>query len=507
MTPLAPRPPTPRCGDLSQTPFAELLLGLARDRFDGAIDFERDDVRKRILWQRGLPVMAESNLSAESLAKALRDRSLIDRDQFQKVVAATRDPRGPGEGAAVLAMNCVDAKELVATLRSLVRTRILECFEWTRGRFDDVEETAIPEYASALRCDPVPLALEGIAVHWSPARVREALATVSQRFPHPTAATSHLVERLGADPDTRSRCEALDGTAPLGQALAEASPVAWAAALVLERLGAWALRDEPWIAEPEGDDGAQPLRLPEYEIVVATRSGGKDATADDSQAAESSSKRRARKDRGDADAFRAEIQELHARLEELDHYAVLGVEEKSGAAVIKRAYFKLAKRFHPDALGRLGLEDVKDQAKEVFARIASAYEVLKDPAQRRDYDASRERGNEEFDAARLIQAESLFRKGEIMLGAGNFNGALEFLRPAVELWPEETEYQSALGWALFRKTPPDLAGARTHLEVAVQCGPKNAEAYQRLGLVLRALEDFKGADAALARAKVLDPKL
>jgi tetratricopeptide (TPR) repeat protein len=277
---------------------------------------------------------------------------------------------------------------------------------------------------------------------------------------------------------------------------------------VLERIGAWTLRDEPWVAEPDEDEAEPQAPLPAYEIEVGARGSTAGPQAGDRTGADA---RRGHADQRDADAkstaFRSEIRERHSQLEELDHYAILGVEEKSGAGLIKRAYFKLAKRFHPDALARLGLEDVRGQAKEVFARIATAHEVLKDPAQRRDYDASRERGGDDLDAARLIQAESLFRKGEIMLGAGNFIGSLEFLKPAVELWPEEAEYQSALGWALFRKAPPDLGGARTHLELAVKCGPNNGEAHQRLSSVLRALEDFKGADAALARAKVLDPKL
>ncbi len=500
------RKPTATRGDLGEVPFAELLLGLCRDRYDGAISLERDEVRKDLLWQRGLPVMVESNLSGESLAKTLLDREMIDRDQHAKILAATRDRRGVSEGAAVLALDCVDAVDMVRVLRGLIRQRLIECFGWTRGQFREREDAEVPSDAAALRCDPVSVALEGVAIHWSPTRIREALAPAASRFPHPTPATANLVDRLGADPDTRAVCEALDGTRPLGEALAEASPVAWAAALVLERVGAWTLRGEPFVADADADaeEDAAPA-LPDYEIVIGA---GPEPEAE--QAAQTSTGGTATPSAEaspEADAFRAEVLELHHKLEELDHYQVLGVEEKAGSSAVKRSYFKLAKRFHPDALARLGVEDVKDQAKEVFARIAAAYDVLKDAERRREYDGSRAHGGDDLDAARLIQAESLFRKGEIMLGAGNFQGALEFLEPAVELWPEESEYQCALGWALFRKSPADLERARRHLELAVETGPKNAVAHQRLGLVLRALDDHKGADAALARAKVLDPKL
>ncbi len=499
------RKPTATNGDLANTPFAEVLLGLARDRFDGAIEFERDQARKRILWQRGLPVMAESNLPGESLATALLDRSLIDRAQHAKIVDASRRARAVNEGAAVLALHCVDPVELVATLRGLVRRRILECFEWTQGRFREIGELDVPQDAAALRCDPVSVSLEGIAIHWSPSRVREALRDVAHRYPHPTPATANLIGRLAADPDTLARCEDLDGTRAMEEVLSNASPVAWSAALVLERIGAWTLRDEPWVPEGDQEEIAPEASLPEYEIVIG--SSGDPTELKRAGQPEDVTPQAASDGNAETDAFRAEVEALHEKLEELDHYAILGVDEKAGVGAIKRAYFKAAKRFHPDTLVRVGLDDVKTQAKELFTRIAAAYEVLKDPVQRRDYDGSRERGGDDLDASRLIQAESLFRKGEIMIGAGNFSGALEFLQPAVELWPEESEYQSALGWALFRKAAPDLGAARTHLELAIKQRPNNAEAHHRLSLVLRALEDYKGADASMARAKVLDPKL
>ena len=81
----------------------------------------------------------------------------------------------------------------------------------------------------------------------------------TRRYPHPTASTANLIERLAADPDTRACCEALDGTRRLGDAMSEASPVGWAAVLVLERLSAWALSDEPAEASAETDDEAWDL--------------------------------------------------------------------------------------------------------------------------------------------------------------------------------------------------------------------------------------------------------
>jgi molecular chaperone DnaJ len=68
---------------------------------------------------------------------------------------------------------------------------------------------------------------------------------------------------------------------------------------------------------------------------------------------------------------------------EKDYYAVLGVPEGAPDKDVSRAYKKLAKQFHPDA--NPGNKDAEDRFKEVSA----AYDVLGDPAKRREYDEVR----------------------------------------------------------------------------------------------------------------------
>ncbi len=62
-----------------------------------------------------------------------------------------------------------------------------------------------------------------------------------------------------------------------------------------------------------------------------------------------------------------------------DYYQTLGLQRNASADEIKRAYRKLAQKFHPD-------RNQDADASEKFSQIGEAYEVLKDPEKRKLYD-------------------------------------------------------------------------------------------------------------------------
>ncbi|MFQ3237273.1 MAG: curved DNA-binding protein [Paraglaciecola sp.] len=68
-----------------------------------------------------------------------------------------------------------------------------------------------------------------------------------------------------------------------------------------------------------------------------------------------------------------------------DYYQILGVKEDADLKEIKKAYRKLALKYHPDM-------NAADNAEEKFKEIAEAYEVVKDPKRRAEYDELRQYG-------------------------------------------------------------------------------------------------------------------
>src|SRR5215469_7809944 len=65
----------------------------------------------------------------------------------------------------------------------------------------------------------------------------------------------------------------------------------------------------------------------------------------------------------------------------MDLYALLGLAPGASSSDIKRAYRRLARRYHPD------INPGDKAAEALYRRISEAYETLVDPERRRSYDA------------------------------------------------------------------------------------------------------------------------
>ncbi|KAI7803293.1 dnaJ heat shock protein family (Hsp40) member A3a [Triplophysa rosa] len=113
-----------------------------------------------------------------------------------------------------------------------------------------------------------------------------------------------------------------------------------------------------------------------------------------------------------------------------DFYQILGVPRTATQKEIKKSYYQMAKKYHPDT----NKDD--PQAKEKFAQLAEAYEVLSDEVKRKQYDTYGSAGfdpgagsQQYWGGGASIDPEELFRKifGEFSgaRGFGDFNGIFD----------------------------------------------------------------------------------
>jgi tetratricopeptide (TPR) repeat protein len=492
---------TPDRGSLAETPLPHLLLRLHRDRFGGTLHLTRERLAKSFRFQGGLPITVESNRSSESLAQQLVAAGTLTPEDGKRIAGHAKR-EGCREATALIALKLIDPKGLVQAMKDQVRLRMVECFGWPCGEFRiDGDETPA-DGAQALQADLYGLLREGIETHWSADRILGDLAPRMGSFPRPNGAFADIESRIATDPGVQVYLAALDGSRPLWKALQRATtPRALAAAWLLDAIGALDYAAEPGVAEPGPADAG-----PEIEIEVSAQEAPvRPAARAKSEAAAS---RAAPERAAGAEALEREIQYKFENLARLNHYELLGVATRAKARDLKNAYLAAARTYHPDALARSGVDrQTRERANKVFAAIGTAYGVLSKPRQRAEYDAALRDGEPAVDAERLASAETLYRKGEILMRSGKFKDAVGFLRPAVELWPEEADYQAGLGWSLFKMRPPEKAAARAHLEKAVELDPSRAAFWHRLSLVLGELGEEDAAAQALQRARAIDPKV
>ncbi|MFK8011457.1 MAG: DnaJ C-terminal domain-containing protein [Marinicellaceae bacterium] len=116
-----------------------------------------------------------------------------------------------------------------------------------------------------------------------------------------------------------------------------------------------------------------------------------------------------------------------------DYYKILGVDKKATKAEIKKAYKRLARKYHPDVSKEANAEDR-------FKEVSEAYEVLKNDENRASYDqlgANWKQGQQGFGGGQggfgggadfSDFFDSVFGGGQGSRGQGGFGGQQQFQR-------------------------------------------------------------------------------
>lgn len=185
-----------------------------------------------------------------------------------------------------------------------------------------------------------------------------------------------------------------------------------------------------------------------------------------------------------------------------DHYQILGVDQAATAAQIKKAYFRLAKAYHPDRHFDAAMAEMKDKLDALFDRIHKAYEALSDQATRAEYEnelAKRkaaqqqqqqqprtgeyeEKRAEEYVenyAEKAARAEAQYANGLKEFKTGNYWGAVEAFSWATRLDPLKAPYFFYLGICLAY-IPRRKHEAEENLQKAIELDPTKVEYHLEL---------------------------
>ncbi len=211
------------------------------------------------------------------------------------------------------------------------------------------------------------------------------------------------------------------------------------------------------------------------------------------------------------------VDEYLARVEGADSlYGVLALDPDCSVQDIRRAYFMLAKLFHPDHFHRAESAQLR-RIENAFTRLAQAYETLKNSSSRKTYDSNYKRDRAEQEARREAKASGTaasglhadraaqeFEHGRKLLMEGQWEEALPFLARAVHFSPNHAAFQAFYGKALSNDESQRHKAVNA-MQKAVTLEPQNAAFRMILAEYLVTVNLVKRAEGELNRLLSIQP--
>jgi curved DNA-binding protein CbpA len=200
-----------------------------------------------------------------------------------------------------------------------------------------------------------------------------------------------------------------------------------------------------------------------------------------------------------------------AAMKKKDFFQILGVEPNASKEEIKRAYFSLAKEYHPDKHFGSYSAEVRNLAAEIFDLVSTAHDTLTDDEERERYVsdlAAGVRKDVSDEVSKILAAEGKFQKGEELFRKKQFRDAHASFKEAVELYGEEGEFHAYLGWSLFQTDPQanDVAErAIENIERGIRLNPKLDKSYLFLGYIYKAVGRPDRAEKQFEKAIQCNP--
>lgn len=516
-------------GRLRDHPLAELIHEISDARLSGALRLAFERVKAVVYFEVGRVVSAASNLRALRLTEIMIKAGVVNAQTLFSVA---------GEGAsdddaatALVGAGMLDASALRRARERQATEVLRDAFRRQEGEwnFDPRARLAAERHASV---NVQPLLVEG---------ARELAAeTVARRMANDN-------ETLAPAPDALEKLEAsaLRLSPAEGFVMSRVyEPTNLRYVLAVSGLPEDETRRAVYalalggLVERERWPRALPAFVPHQ---TTTRTvAPTPAAAETPQPTESETEPEVQEAAAQAHA-EEDLHELIKELLELGqgetHYAVLGVTRSSTPADIKRVYYSLARRLHPDRLRRVADADTQQRIDAAFAKIAHAYDVLKDSKLRASYDLKIEKrraATKEGEATRADsqtnadtprteaqradtqasgaqaeqskkeEAEQKFRQGLAAYDRKDFAAARLLFGEAARLDPTQARHRAHLGRALARDKATRRQ-AEAELLAAVSLDALNASFRVMLAELYRDVGLRRKAESQLERALALEP--
>lgn len=369
-------------GRLTDHPLVELIQEISEAQGSGALRLSRERARAVVYFDGGRVVAALSNLRPLRLAEVVRRTGAVEEARLWALVREGMSDEQAG--LALLRAGLLDEAALTALNERRSKEVLRELLRWTEGEWGFEPRVRLAGQLQGGSLD-------------AGAFLVEAARALPPEF---TAARVGDDETLAPAGDVQEKMK--DGLRLLP---AEAfvlsrvyAPMRLSEVIALGGLPEEETRKTVYVLALAGML-ERPARRPALAPEVLKQAAAKRPAAEappapaQQESARTTAEREQPAPEPEADT-RGTVEELLSRAGGATHYDVLGVKRSATSDEIKRVYYAHARRLHPDRFRRDADEEARQQIDAAFARIAQAYETLKDATTRAAYDLklSKQRG-------------------------------------------------------------------------------------------------------------------
>ncbi len=181
----------------------------------------------------------------------------------------------------------------------------------------------------------------------------------------------------------------------------------------------------------------------------------------------------------------------------MNYYDILGVSRNANTEEITAAFKRLVRDLHPD---RFKTEEEKKEAERKFKEITRAFNVLKDPQKRKEYDKQLQEsysGRAKNTSQSTVNSDVLFKKAMAFYKKGDYENAESFFQGAINrgMATAEAYYYLALAQMNLPRRNKKVV---ENLENAISLDPLNvsyrlvlADFYLAKGVKSKAIYHYK----------------
>jgi len=503
-------------GNLEEIPFARVFYQLVREKKTGFLDLytalpPKGKILKRIIILSGSSFYVQGGTPEETLSKILVKKEKLSPDKYERLKQQAGKDYKKLEDLAIKEAG-LNPQEIGELYQFQSELKLKNCLALVKGyyQFKEMPAEALKKYP-LVSVSPEKLILSGVSTHYPKARIEQEFRGIEKKEFQLNGDLSLALEKFGFGP------KELRWLRSLGKSFSALSAIrtsglkpekALQIILALYFTGYLYLPPEQedfplGKVYVEKEAKAKPEKKPEPTKPEVKKPEPK------KEPAKLPIEEMLDRQLSDQEL----VQEIEKRLElalkkETTYFDILGVDEKTPPAHIKRVYFKMAKLFHPDAKPDLYKGELRQKVEDLFTKISEAYNTLSDPELRRQYQEKlRSKVSEEEleKANRAIQAEMEFQKAMIMIRRGAFKEALPIMENVVSLMPDEPEYKIYLAFCRFKSEGRTASSqAKRMIEQALEQRPKVAEGWYYLGVINRVEGDLLKARECFEKALELD---